>query len=211
MESKLNPALHSAAEIAANLAATEVQNAFVAGLEESAVDAVFKNLCVKAVEGFRDAVETHIQGRSLGTINLEPTCSCDVHAPLVLEDITVGLFGPNNCETSFSGPVGPGGQIGVLVNLPNLSVTLHASDSCEVEDHIFGACIARTVVDVRANLIISNASYAFTITESQIETNMTPGDDQRSFALTLRFPGGERRVQLCPIAALPRSTVLISQ
>ena len=61
--------------------------------------------------GFRDAVETHIQGRSLGTINLEPTCSCDVHAPLVLEDITVGLLGLTIVKRPSPGPVGPGGRL----------------------------------------------------------------------------------------------------
>jgi hypothetical protein len=173
---------------AGDVAHTEIPNTFVAGIEKSAIDAVFDNLCQKAVNEFTAAVQTHVVGQDLGTIDIEPTCAPDVHAPLVFKGIDVG---PNfSCDTAFSGPVGPGGEIGVTVTLPPVSITLAANKSRETT--FLGACVARTRVKVEATTTISNAVFNFTITEDQIKNGTPPTDDQKSFAFDVRFPGGHK-------------------
>src|SRR5262249_21704051 len=147
-KSALEPKLHAAMHTAANTAAVDVQNAFVAGLEKSAIDTVFQNLCRVAVlgdpgdptatppkpptPGFVKDIQAQIENTTLATIKFHPTCSCNVDADLKIEQFNVGPFNPQtDCTTTFSGPIGPGGQIDVTFHMPTVTATVGAHKSCE--------------------------------------------------------------------------------
>jgi hypothetical protein len=96
------------------------------------------------------------------------------------------------------------GRIAVTVNLPSMRVQVGAHRSCT--DHgLFGECIARTKVNVTAITRVQNISFAFTITETQIETQTPPNKDDFFFTWDLLDPNGNSAIlQVGQCANLPQ-------
>jgi hypothetical protein len=161
---------------------TEVQNAFVAGMEESAIDTIFQDVCQDAADEFRDRVEANINGMDLGSITVNPDCSCKVTANLVLDYVNV--IGDPVCDAAFSD-----GKIDVTFALPDVKTKIKAYNYCKTKG-LFGECFTKTVIDVWAITYIDDPVFSFTITEEQIETNTPPPEELKSFVIgTLRYPG----------------------
>lgn len=160
---------------------TKIENAFVAGLEADAVKKVFKKLLADAVEEFKARAVATWQGRALGDITIEPDCSCNVTATLRVTGISFG-------SESDSDVVFSDGQLAVTFQLPDVTVSMAASNSCETT--FLGACVAETVLNITAKTIMKDPDFTFTITEEGIETSTPPSDDMKSFVLgELRYPG----------------------
>lgn len=182
IEESLQPALMATKIELMNSVTEEIDNAFVAGLEEGAVDTIFQNACSAASAEFKARLKTKINGMDLGTITVDPDCSCKVTAHLILD--YVKLIGDPVCDAAFSE-----GEIDVTFALPNVEIRIYAHDSCKTKG-IFGECFTKTVVDVWAITKIIDPDFSFTITEEQIETNTPPEDDMKSFIIgSLRYPG----------------------
>jgi hypothetical protein len=150
----------------ASLMATQVPNAFVVGLEPSAINAVFANVCEQASNEFKTRVEEEIEGTSLGSFTIEPTCSCNVSADLVLDKIE--FFGDPECSATLKD-----GEIDVLFALPDVKITIRAHNSCETKG-IFGECFTRTTIDITAITTLIDPDFRFTVTEEGIETGTPP-------------------------------------
>lgn len=160
---------------------TEIENAFVAGLEADAVNKVFKKLLTDAVEEFKARAVATWQGRALGDITISPDCSCNVTATLMVTDISFGSDSDSNVVFSD-------GQLDVTFQLPDVTVSMAASNSCETT--FLGACVAETVLNITAKTIMRDPDFSFTITDEGIETNTPPGDDMKTFVIgEMRYPG----------------------
>ena len=110
-----------------------------------------------------------LAGKSFGTFSFHPDCSCNLDVPIVLETLN---FTPTTADPACKVDFKPG-VIDVKVNLPDVFIQVGAHDSCT--DHgLFGECIARTKVNVTGVTNVKNISFAFTITENQIETKTPP-------------------------------------
>jgi hypothetical protein len=182
VESKLKPLFASAYKDFQLTASQDVANAFVAGVEKSAVDKIFGNACSAAATEFRNRIESSIRGMDLGTIHVDPDCSCSVTAHLVLRDIIV--TGDPDCYSDFRS-----GAFDGVFELPNFVIVIGAYKRCQANG-IFGECFYRTTVDVEARTYINDPVFKFTITEEGIETNTAPTDDMKTFVIgSLRYPG----------------------
>lgn len=159
---------------------TQINPAFVVGLKEDGAQKFFDQQCQAAIDQFTQRATTALSGKSFGTFSFHPDCSCNLDVPIVLETLT---FTPTTavpvCKADFKT-----GVIDVTVHLPDVFIQVGAHDSCT--DHgIFGECIARTKVNVTGVTNVKNISFAFTITESQIETLTPPNTDDFTFDWTL--------------------------
>ncbi len=182
VEERLQKAMNKTRGSYASILATEVPNAFVAGLEESAIDAVFDKICVDAIDEFKSRADATIRGMELGDITVDPDCSCSVTAPLTIADIAFGT--QYDCDAILAED-----QISVKVELPDITVTMRASNSCETEG-IFGECLAETVIDITAITKIIDPVFTYGVTETSIETNTPPPEDMKSFVIgQLVYPG----------------------
>ena len=57
-------------------------------MSEEAVDSVFNNVCENVATEFKKSLKANLDARDLGTITVDPDCSCTVHAPLWIDEIT---------------------------------------------------------------------------------------------------------------------------
>ena len=159
---------------------TQINPAFVVGLEETAVQKFFNEKCQGAIDQFSDRARAALAGKSFGTFSFHPDCSCNLDVPIVLETLN---FTPTTADPACKVDFKPG-VIDVKVNLPDVFIQVGAHDSCT--DHgLFGECIARTKVNVTGVTNVKNISFAFTITENQIETKTPPNTDSFTFDWTL--------------------------
>src|SRR5262249_42171982 len=172
-------------DIQAQMAA-EINPAFVVGLEETAVQKFFNEKCQAAIDDFTHKAQDALSGKTFATFDIQPDCSCDLNdVPVVLESLSFTPFPeslPSNptCAVDFKT-----GVIDVTIHLPDTHIQVGAHRSCT--DHgIFGECIARTKVDLTAVTNIVNVSFAFTITETQIETQTPPNKDSFFFTWDVR-------------------------
>jgi hypothetical protein len=157
--------------------ATEIDPAFVVGLEEAAVQKFFNEKCQGAIDQFSARAQSALSGKTFGTFDVQPDCSCDLNnVPVVLESLTFTPTTANPaCAVDFQA-----GKIGVTVHLPSVHVQVGAHRSCTTRG-IFGECVARTKVDLTAVTNVTDISFAFTITETQIETKSPPNKDDFFF------------------------------
>jgi putative metal-binding protein len=165
---------------------TNINPAFVIGLEESAVQKFFNEKCTGAIDTFTARVKSNLQGEAFATIDAKPGCSCDlIDVPIKLEDVTFtdSGFDPA-CAVDFQS-----GQINVTVHLPNISIEVGAHDSC-TDYGLFGECLARTKIDVDAVTKVVDLSFGFTITEDQIETKSKPDPATQFFTWTVKDSNG---------------------
>jgi hypothetical protein len=147
------------------LTATVIPNAFVAGLEPSAINSVFANVCANASDEFKTRIKDKVEGTNLGSITADPTCSCKVTANLVLDKIE--FTGDPQCSATLKD-----GEMEVLFALPDVKITIKAHNSCEVS--ALGVCDYRTTIDVTAITQLIDPDFTFTVTEEGIETSTPP-------------------------------------
>jgi len=157
-----------------------IDPAFVVGLEETAVQDFFNEKCQGAIDQYKARAEATLENKSLGTIKIEPGCSCDLNSPILLEDVTfTDSPADPTCKVDFVS-----GQINVRVNLPSIRIQVGVHDSCT--DHgLFGECIARTKINVTAVTKIEDVAFDFSITEDQIENKTPPDPSASTFAWTV--------------------------
>jgi len=149
----------------------DVPNAFVVGLSPASVQQQFDVRCTDPVSGvgkvFADKVKENIQALPVTTVDVQPTCSCDVNnIPINITSIDID---PNqiSCPVTFLD-----GKITVTLNLPD--ITIHTSATGDCEDSVAGICVAATDVNVSATTTITGNTLSFDITESQILNQTTP-------------------------------------
>jgi putative metal-binding protein len=170
--------------------ATNIDPAFVVGLEEAAAQKFFNEKCQGAIDQFSAKAQSALSGKTFATFDVQPDCSCDLNdVPVVLESLT---FTPSaadpTCKVDFQA-----GKIGVKVNLPAIHIQVGAHRSCT--DHgLFGECIARTKVDVTAVTHVTDISFEFTITENQIETKTPPNKDDFFFTWNIFDPSNRSAI-----------------
>lgn len=168
--------------------ATEIDPAFVVGLEEAAVQDFFNEKCTDAINQFTSRVSANLNNKSFGSVRVEPDCSCDLTVPIVLEDLTFTPYveGPEDftCAVDMRE-----NEIGMKINLPDVRIQVGAHKSCTTRG-LFGECIARTKVNVTAVLKIKEISFEYVITEGQIEQTDAPDPDAFVFAWTVVDDGG---------------------
>jgi len=162
---------------------TVVSPEFVVGLKEEAVQKFFEAKCPAAIADFTAKATESLQGANLGDVTIDPDCSCSVTAHVVLEQLTFDDT-VTGCHVEFVPD-----QINVSITLPNIRMQAGAHDSCT--DHgLFGECIARTKIDVSAATRIEDISFAFSITETGIETKTPPDPNTFTFAFAIKDDDG---------------------
>jgi hypothetical protein len=170
--------------------ATEIDPAFVVGLEEAAVQKFFNEKCQGAIDQFSARAQAALSGKTFATFDVQPDCSCDLNnVPVVLESLSFTATTANPaCAVDFQA-----GKIGVTVHLPSVHIQVGAHRSCE-DEGLFGECIARTKVDLTAVTNVTDISFAFTITETQIETKAPPNKDDFFFTWNIFDPDGRSAI-----------------
>lgn len=166
---------------------SEIDPAFVIGLKESAAQDFFNEKCTGAIEEFSTQAEARLSGRTFGTLDAEPGCSCNLNnVPIVLEDVdfTPSAADPT-CAVDFQS-----GQINVKVNLPDIRIQVGAHRSCTTRG-LFGECLARTKINVTAVTFVKNLSYEFVITADSIENKTPPPEDLQTFSWTVVDSDGD--------------------
>ena len=170
--------------------ATEIDPAFVVGLEEAAVQKFFNEKCQGAIDQFTARAQSALSGKTFATFDVQPDCSCDLNnIPVVLESLSFTPTAANPvCAVDFQV-----GKIGVAVNLPAIHIQIGAHRSCTTRG-IFGECVARTKVDLTAVTNVTDISFAFSITETQIETKAPPNKDEFFFTWNIFDPDGRSAI-----------------
>jgi hypothetical protein len=170
-------------EIANALEAAQVDPALMAGLNGSAIERFFEQGCNDAITRFRNDVQANLSGKTFGTFDVKPDCSCDLNnVPLVLQSI--GFTGSGACNLDFQP-----GVIGLSLDLPEVNLQIGANRSCTTRG-LFGECLARTRVNVTAGARILDVGFDYDLTEQQIETR-TPASDAFSFTWDVEDASGE--------------------
>lgn len=148
-------------------AAVNIDNAFVVGMSPQAVQAVFNKKCATMGQTFANKVREKVQAADLGSISIEPACSCDINVPLRVSAVNID---PNqtSCVSTFED-----GKIRVVANLPDIEIVIRGNRSCT--ETFLGACIDRTVVDITATTRMRNNTFTFDITEGQLLGTAAPG------------------------------------
>ncbi|MFB1500901.1 hypothetical protein, partial [Thiocapsa sp. N5-Cardenillas] len=178
-------------EIAEAMTAASVDGAFLIGLEEAAVQSFFNATCTEAIDTFMADLSGNLSGKTFGTFDFEPDCSCDLtNIPLVLRELDFTTWAsqhpsgdPPTCQVDFID-----GALQLTVRLPTVNLRVGAERSCTTRG-LFGECIARTKVDVEAAIDIADIRFDVTISEQQIETK-TPDKDAFTFSYDVRDPDG---------------------
>jgi hypothetical protein len=181
-QSRVKPLVQAAYNDVMLNASQEVQDAFVAGVGKSAVDGIFQNVCDAVATQFRDRIESNIRGMNLGSVTVDPDCSCSVTAPLILRDVT--LSGTPKCYSNFGA-----GSFDGIFELPDVKIVIGAYKRCQANG-IFGECFYRTTVDVEATTTVTDPVFKFTVTADGILNKTPPPDDMKTFAAaSIRYPG----------------------
>ncbi|MEW6221188.1 MAG: putative metal-binding motif-containing protein [Thermodesulfobacteriota bacterium] len=163
VEAGLSAGLRAKVQAAAELAATEVNNAFVVGMEADAIQRLFDERCHAAAVEYIGNLESQIINTVVDQREVEVTvCSCD---PTVTTRITDFSADPNqvSCPVQFLND-----KMKVTMNLPPIHVELSVGGSCRVEDPIFGACIAKTNVSGTTSTDLTASRLEFEISEGQL-------------------------------------------
>lgn len=179
------------AEIAEAMDAASVDGAFLVGLEKTAAQDFFDTTCVKAVETFTADLSANLSGKTFGTFDIQPDCSCDLNdIPLVLRELSFTTWAsehpsgdPPTCQVDFID-----GALELSVRLPKVNLKVGSKRSCTTRG-LFGECIARTKVDVEAAVNVADIRFDVTISEQQIETK-TPDKNAFEFSYDVRDPDG---------------------
>ncbi|MBW2149124.1 MAG: putative metal-binding motif-containing protein [Deltaproteobacteria bacterium] len=161
-----------AVQLALNATETEIENAFVVGITEGAVDTLFSEKCADATDEFKNKVREAIN-QSFATNppkkKISYPCSCD---PWVYAKNPVVTFENVNiaCNADFEE-----NQFMVHMDLPDLTVKVDVHGDCETEG-IFGECFTETIIDGWAQVTVSNIWMEFYVTEDQLLGNPNPDD-----------------------------------
>jgi hypothetical protein len=137
----------------------EVENSFVVGLTQDAIQAKFDAKCQEAAVKFKESVSSSILATAPVVKEISGGCSCN-------PDVTFSITGVSIDENDFSCPVEmQDGQIHVTMNLPDVVVSSTGTGQCETAP--LDVCLARTTVDISATTTISDLKFSFDITEGQ--------------------------------------------
>jgi hypothetical protein len=162
----------------------EVPNAFVVGLDATALTNFFAKKCsAPGADGrtlqqrFNDLANSKINGKHFGPYSAPFPCSCDPSLTLTVHD--VALTSNVACPVLFpgatdpDGAVVPDGSLRVVIQLPDIQASLSGSGSCE--DDFLGICIDSASVSADLQVKVTNTRLKFDITEAQLMGTAAPG------------------------------------
>jgi hypothetical protein len=140
---------------------TEIDNAFVLGLEPSAINTFFHETCIDATATAEQKVRETLLAKTFPSKKVSGGVSCD---PTVHFSVTsVNFSGDLLCNVTLNNTF-----LTVGVQIPPVNVGLTAYGHCRTEDPIFGACISETIVSIDAAGTLSNMAVNFPLTETQL-------------------------------------------
>ena len=156
----------------------DIPNAFVVGLSPAAVQTIVTKGCETAATVFVNAMHNQIpDGKVVDVRSVSGGCSCNPTVYTTVSHIDVDPLAIS-CPVTFEND-----KIKVAINLPPMSVTLHAGGSCKTTAKVCipftdvctpGVCIAETIVDTTFSMSVTNMGVKFDITEGQLEGTSSP-------------------------------------
>jgi hypothetical protein len=156
----------------------DIPNSFVVGLSPAAVQTIVTKGCETAATIFVNAMHTQIpNGKVVDTREVSGGCSCNPTVTTRVQSIDIDPTAIS-CPVTFEND-----KIKVAINLPPMSVTLHAGGSCKTTAKVCipftdicspGVCLAETIVDTTFSMTVSNMGVKFDITEGQLEGTSPP-------------------------------------
>ncbi len=170
LQNSLGSELMGRVRVAAEAAVTEIDNAFVVGMSNQAIQDVFNNRCVEAGKEFEANLKAKISsGWVLDSRGIEVSvCSC---TPTVTTKVTGVSLDPSaiTCPVTFTD-----GKMEVDVNLPDVRIDVGIDGYCRVGDPVFDVCVSKTVVSGYSHTVLSGARMEFEITEEQLLGTASP-------------------------------------
>ncbi len=139
--------------------ATMIPNAFVLGIEESAMDTFFGETCAAASAQAQQKIRENLVGKSHGkAISL----LCDPFVTTRITDVRFGASGtePLGCEINLKN-----GELDVVVTVPKLAVDAIARGNCCSGCSFI--CWHKVRVDTDATVTMPQNKITFTITEAK--------------------------------------------
>jgi len=156
----------------------EIPNAFVVGLSPAAVQTIVTKGCQTAATTFVDAIHRDIpNGKVVDQRSVSGGCSCSPTVTTTVSHIDIDPLAIS-CPVTFEND-----RIKVAINLPPMSITLHAGGYCKTEGKLCvpltdictpGVCLAETVVDTTFSMSVTGMGVKFDITEGQLEGTSAP-------------------------------------
>jgi hypothetical protein len=156
----------------------EIPNAFVVGLTPAAVQTIITKGCQTAATTFVAAIHRDVpNGKVVDVREVSGGCSCNPTVTTVVSRIDIDPLAIS-CPVTFEE-----NKIKVAINLPPLSVVLHAGGYCKTTGRLCvpftdvctpGVCLAETIVDTTFNMSVSGMGVKFDITEGQLEGTSAP-------------------------------------
>jgi len=157
--------------VAANIAAVEVTNAFTLALDKNALTQFFSELCNEVGPDIAAKLEERLVGyESPGKTVSAPWPLCDPkNVRLKVNSIDID---PNGfaCEIT---PLAD--KLRLKITLPSFTASTRVRGGCK-ETCCFGICVVRVTVDTYADWTVPEVSVTFEVTESSI-LNQTLMDD----------------------------------
>ncbi len=141
-------------------AATEIDDAFVLGLEPAAINTFFQETCIAATTVAETKLRESLTSKTFPSKEVNGGISCNPTVNFRITNVTFG--GDIGCNVTLDT-----GFLTVGVQLPTVNAFLTASGSCRYEDPIFGICISETKISIDATFSVSNTVVNFPITEAQ--------------------------------------------
>jgi|GEM_PF-1962613 len=179
LESEIRPYLLGQIQSKLGGPTVEIENAFVVGLTPSAINDLFGSKCTAVGEDgktlgqkFAETVDSTVRSKTFDSVPVNFPCSCDLSLRL---QVTAVSIDPNqvSCPVYFPGATdGDGDVVGndvfrVFLNLPDVSVTLHDSDSCKTK--VLGLCVAKSSASATITASVTDIHLKFDVTESQLK------------------------------------------
>jgi hypothetical protein len=138
---------------------TEIENAFVLGLEPTAINTFFQETCTQATATAEQKIRETLLAKTFPPKKVNGGISCD---PWVNFSVTSVSFGGNLlCNVTLDNTF-----LTVGVQIPPVSVGLTAYGRCRKK--VAGVCVAETIVSIDAVGTLSNMAVNFPLTETQL-------------------------------------------
>jgi hypothetical protein len=142
------------------LAATNIPNAFVLGVEPAAINTFFAETCVQATTDAETKVREALLAKDFPKKEVNGGISCN---PDVDFSITsVDFAGDLSCNVTLGN-----GSLTVHVGIPTVNLGVSAYGKCRTEDPVFGVCISETIVDIDGTAALTGMAVDFPVTEAQ--------------------------------------------
>jgi hypothetical protein len=146
----------------------EIDNAFLATLSKASVQKQFDERCATAEQTFRTKIQQRLGAKTfpVQTVNPGP-CSRNCDVTPTINAGSIDFNGSASCPVDFQDT-----KIAVTINMPNVTFTIDAVNSCGNCDILDDA--TKTVVDIHSDVTIKDLKLNMEITETQIVTGATP-------------------------------------